>query len=158
MNSWDKRFIELSKHIAGWSKDRSTGVSAIIVSRDNRVLSIGYNGFPSGADDNIEERHQRPLKYLYTEHAERNAIYNAARIGVDISESKMYLMWFPCVDCARAIIQSGIEELICYKPDFEDTRWGEQFRVALDLLYECKVIVRFVEKSAAESVLKTEVL
>ncbi len=143
--NWDKRFIELAKHISEWSKDTSTGTGAVIATSDYRIVSIGYNGFPSGANDSIEERYERPQKYKYTEHAERNAIYNAARLGVSTVGCKMYLMWFPCVDCARAIIQSGIIELVCKEPNFEDERWGGDFKISVELLNECKVKLSYVE-------------
>lgn len=134
MTDWDERFINLSKYIASWSKDRSTQVGAIIVGKNREVLSTGYNGFPRGVDDTIEERHERPLKYKWTEHAERNAIYNAARNGIQLEGSTIYLEWFPCCDCARAISQSGIAKLVCGKPDFEHERWGEDFKISNTIL------------------------
>lgn len=147
MTNWDKRFIDLTKHVASWSKDKSIGTCAVIVDDDNRIVSIGYNGFPSGCNDDIQERYERPLKYLYTEHAERNAIYNAARLGISVKGCKMYLMWFPCSDCARAIIQSGIKTLVCYKPNLEDSRWGEHFKVALEMFNECGVEIIYYEEN-----------
>lgn len=143
--NWDKRFLELSEHIATWSKDRSRGVAAIIVDNQNRILSIGYNGFPAGLNDNIDSRHERPIKYMYTEHAERNSIYNAAKNGISIDGAKIYVKWFPCADCARAIIQSGISTLICLAPDFNDKIWGESFRVAYEMLNECKINIVYEE-------------
>ena len=140
---WNKRFIEFTEYISKWSKDKNTGVGAAIVDSDNRIVSVGYNGFPSGLNDKIDSRHERPAKYLYTEHAERNAIYNAARIGVKTKDCKMFLMWFPCPDCARAIIQCGITELICKKPDFTDKRWGDGFKVSLEMLEECKLKITY---------------
>ena len=138
---WKERFIELAKHVAGWSKDKSTGVGAIIVDDDKRVVSMGYNGFPAGCDDEVESRHERPAKYMYTEHAERNAIYSAARIGISLKECTMYLSMFPCSDCARGIIQSGIKTVVCPKPDLELPNWGEHFKVSLDLFKETDVTV-----------------
>lgn len=104
---WALRYINLAKHIKEWSEDRSTKVGAVIVNKRNRIISVGYNGFPTGVIDK-DTRHERPNKYDFTEHAERNAIYNAERSLVD---STLYLDTFPCpcVDCARAIIQSGIK-------------------------------------------------
>jgi len=120
MSKWDKRFLELAYNIANWSKDRSTKVGAIIV-RDRIILSTGYNGFPRNINDDIEERHHRPTKYDFSEHAERNAIYNAARIGNILEGSTLYCTFPPCVDCARAIIQSGIKVVITSKTD--KTNW-----------------------------------
>ena len=120
---WDERFMQLALHIAGWSKDRSTKVGAVIVGDDHILRAIGYNGFPRGVDDEAEDRHERPLKYRWTEHAERNAIYNAARIGVSLDDCTMYVAWFPCMDCARAIVQAGIARLVAIKPDVNHSSW-----------------------------------
>lgn len=145
MANWELRFKELAKHIASWSKDRSTKVGAIIVDDHKRILSVGYNGFPTGCDDNVEERYNRPLKYRWTEHAERNAIYNAARNGVMTDGSVMYLFWFPCTDCARAIIQSGIREIYCDKPNFQDERWGEDFKISDQMFKEAGIKMNYYE-------------
>lgn len=148
MKSFEKKFLNLSNHISEWSKDKSVGVCAIITSKDNRILSIGYNGFPSKCNDSIEKRHLKPVKYLWTEHAERNAIYNAARNGVNISKSTIYLNWFPCADCARAIIQSGITKIVCYPPDINHEKWGEHFIVAKKMFKECKVLIKYINKNS----------
>lgn len=142
MADWNKRMLDLAHYISGWSKD-STKVGAVITDFDHRVLSIGYNGFPAGADDNVLERHERPAKYLYTEHAERNAIYSAAKNGVKLQGATIYLEWFPCADCARAIIQSGIVCVVCKEPDLETPKWGEHFKVALELFKECGIHVHY---------------
>jgi dCMP deaminase len=145
MANWNKKFIELSKHIATWSKD-STKVGTVIINNDNRIVSVGYNGFPSGCNDDIPERHERPLKYSYSEHAERNAIYNASRIGVSTKDCIIYIStMFPCDDCARAIIQSGIRKLVCYKPDFNDVRWGEKFKISYEMLTEVGIEIIYYE-------------
>jgi dCMP deaminase len=143
--NWDERFIELAQLISTWSKDRSTGVGSVITTKDHRVISIGYNGFPSGANDKIEARHERPAKYQYTEHSERNAIYNAARSGVSTIGCTMYVMWQPCADCARGIIQSGIDRIVCTKPDDTDERWGPSFKIGQELLEECGVQITYID-------------
>jgi dCMP deaminase len=145
MTDWDSRFMRLAEHIGAWSKDRSTRVGCVIVGPNREIRSTGYNGFPRGVDDAPEERHTRPAKYKWTEHAERNAIYNAARIGVSIDGCTMYVPWFPCMDCARAVLQSGIKTLVAYRPDFDDPQWGEDFRLALRLFEEGGVVVRWSE-------------
>jgi dCMP deaminase len=71
------------------------------VGAHNEIRAIGDNGFPRGADDDLEARHARPAKHKWTEHAERNAIFAAARAGIPIDGCTMYLPWFPCMDCAR---------------------------------------------------------
>lgn len=140
---WDARFLELATNIASWSKDRSTGTGAIIVDGEKDIVSIGYNGFPRRCNDDVDSRHERPAKYMYTEHAERNSIYNCARKGISTNGCTMYLMWFPCAACARAIIQSGISRLVCYRPDMDNTKWGEDFIVAQELLEESSVEVTY---------------
>lgn len=145
--------MELAGFVAGWSKDRSRQVGCVIVAPDNSLRSIGFNGFPRGLNDDHDERHERPAKYFWTEHAERNAIYAAARNGVALAGCTMYLPWFPCVDCARAIVQAGIVELVSLEPDFADTQWGEGFRISVDLLEEAGLAVRFI--SAVQDTTRT---
>lgn len=145
LTKWDNKFISLASFVKGWSKDKSTQTSAVIIDPENNsILSIGYNGFPRGVDDKPVERYERPLKYKYTEHAERNAIYNAARNGIRLKDTVMYLEWYPCCDCARAIIQSGISEVFCGKPNFNDERWGEDFKITKVLFEESGVIVNYI--------------
>ena len=139
MENWDKKFMKLSKHISDWSKDKNKKVGAVIVDSDNIVLSMGYNGIPRGCDDTNECRYERPTKYLFTEHAERNAIYHAARHGVSLKGCKMYVTLFPCADCARAMIQSGITKLIAPEPNLEHDVWGEHFKAAIQMMEEAKI-------------------
>ncbi len=145
MTDWDKRFMDLALHVASWSKDQSTKVGCVVVSPSREILALGYNGFPRGLDDERSERHQRPAKYMWTEHAERNAIFSAARVGVSLLRSTMYLPWFPCPDCARAIVQAGIGTLVAVTPDHADPRWGEGFPASEGILGECGVAVRWYE-------------
>lgn len=142
--SWKTKFLQLADTVAGWSKDRSTKVGAVIVDDDNRVLSIGYNGFPVGVNDEANSRHERPAKYLYTEHGERNAIYSAARNGIPLKGATIVLRWYPCADCARAIIQSGIKNMICDEPDFKDERWGEMFKASYTMFTEADINVDYI--------------
>jgi dCMP deaminase len=139
MENWDRKFIKLSKHISDWSKDKNKKVGAVIVDIDNIVLSMGYNGIPRGCDDTDECRYERPTKYLFTEHAERNAIYHAARHGVSLKGCKMYVTLFPCADCARAMIQSGITKLIAPEPNLNHEVWGEHFKAAIQMMEEAKI-------------------
>jgi len=137
-NNWNEFFVELSEFISSKSKDRSTKVGAVIVGQNNEVLSVGYNGFPRKVPDDIEEYHQRPTKYLITEHAERNAIYNAARHGIRLEGTKIYLHFnpIPCARCTRAIIQSGITEVIGIDKEFSGvgSQWEEDLKRAKEML------------------------
>jgi dCMP deaminase len=135
--------MQLARHVGQWSKDRSRKVGCVIVDSDNQVRALGYNGFPRNIDEHAEERHERPSKYLWTEHAERNTIYSAARLGVPLKGCRMYVPWFPCMDCARAIVQVGVTELIAFQPDFNDPRWGSDFRSAIELFQEAGVSLRW---------------
>jgi dCMP deaminase len=144
--AWDQRFVELARHIAAWSKDKSRKVGCVIVGSSREIRAIGYNGLPRGADDLQFARLDRPAKYLWTEHAERNAIFQAARSGIALQGCTMYVSWFPCMDCARAIVQSGIVRLVGVHPIEHDSKWEEQFMAARQLLSEAGVKVKLLEK------------
>lgn len=138
----DRHFMALAVEAAAQSRDRSRKVGCVIVGQDDRPMSIACNNFPEGVDDKVEARLERPEKYLWVEHAERNAIYKAARGGVALDGCRIYVPWYPCMDCARALIQSGIVEMICFPPDFTDPQWGEQFKRVARLLQEGGVSIR----------------
>lgn len=147
-SKWDKRFMQLALNVAEWSKDRSRQVGCVIIGPHREVLSTGYNGFPRGVNDEVEERHQRPAKYMWTEHAECNAIFNAARHGVALDGTTIYLPWYPCVKCARGIAQVGIKFVVAVEPNWDDETYGAEFKVTRELLAEAGVHVRFVEDMA----------
>lgn len=140
--------MDLARLVATRSKDRSRQVGAVIVGLGKEIIATGYNGFPRGINDTVEERHQRPAKYRWTEHAERNAIYNAARSGVSTFGAIIYLPWYPCMDCARAIVQSGISEVIAVEPDWNDPTFAADFKDVAVLFEEAMVAVRFVAGAA----------
>ncbi len=141
--AWDEFFIGMCVYISQKSKDRSTKLGAVIVDQDNDILSMGWNGFPRGVDDGIEEWHGRPEKYMVTEHAERNAVFNAARVGTSLKGARMYLPFepTPCTDCTRAVIQAGITEIV--GTDFKFTgkgkQWDENLAFSNKLLREAGV-------------------
>jgi dCMP deaminase len=119
LETWDALFVELARTYARKSKDESTRVGAVIVGPDHDQRAGGFNGLPRGVvDDPVRfpwsaSRHRRPEKYSWYEHAERNAIYNAARAGVATGGCTMYVAGGPpCADCARAVIQAGIVEVV----------------------------------------------
>lgn len=144
MADWNKRFIALADHVATWSKDESTKVGAVIVGPDREVRSMGYNGQVRGADDTDPVRTQRPTKYRHFEHAERNAIFNAARAGICTTGCSIYCTLHPCMDCARAIVQSGIHSVVTRKPDLTLPTWGEQFVEVQALMHETNVRLYYV--------------
>ena len=114
MVKWDQYFMSLVYLVSTLSKDKSSHIGAVIVGHDNTVRSTGFNSFPRGINDNLPERQKRPEKYHWFAHGERNAIYNAARIGGTLEGCKLYTQGVPCSDCAIAIIQSGITEVITH--------------------------------------------
>lgn len=121
--SWDEYFMGIA-HLSGMrSKDPNTQVGACIVSEDNKILSMGYNGFPRGcSDDEFPwNRDGDPLenKYFYIVHSELNAILNYR--GPSLEGSKLYVSLFPCNECAKAIIQAGIKEIVYDSDKYKDT-------------------------------------
>lgn len=121
--SWDEYFMGVAMLAAMRSKDPNTQVGACIVSPDNKILSMGYNGFPIGCSDDEYpwSREGEPLenKYFYTTHSELNAILNYR--GGSLEGCKMYVTLFPCNECAKAIIQSGIKCLVYQCDKYADT-------------------------------------
>jgi len=146
MSKWDRRFIELAILVATWSKDTSTRIGAVIVGPGKDVRSLGYNGFARGVDDTVKERYNRPLKYLWTIHSENNALLNALRNHVSVADCTIYLNGFPCASCACAIVQAGITKLVGFKPNFNDPRWGEEYRETLQMFSEAGVAVKTLNR------------
>ena len=145
---WDSRWMALAQLVATWSKDRGRKVGAVIVGPDNEVRSTGFNGIPRGVNDNVEERHDAETgeKYLWVSHAERNAIYNAALLGVSTKNCTIYVPWYPCIECAKAIVQAGIAKIVCFEPDLADSNWGRDFEKSLIILGEGDVVTKLVEQ------------
>lgn len=111
---WLEQCASLAKT---FSKDKSSQIGAIVVNYWERIRVTGYNGFVTGADDADDDLHTRPQKYLWTVHAEANAIANAAADGVAIRGCKLYTSMSVCSRCAPLIVQAGIGEVISYAPD-----------------------------------------
>lgn len=136
--SWDQHFLDMAALAATRSKDRNTRVGAVIVDLNRNVRATGYNGFPRLVNDYLDERHERPIKYRYTEHAERNAIYSAARAGVSTDGCTMYCTHAPCSDCARAVIQAGVLRIV-YPSTGVIPTFTEDTELALAMLREAYV-------------------
>jgi dCMP deaminase len=144
--NWTEYFLNIAEQVKLKSKDESTQIGAVIVGIDNEVLSTGYNSFPRGMDDSKQERQERPEKYFWFEHAERNAIYNAARVGTALKNSTIYLTsGVPCMDCARGIVNSGIKVVWCKRvcTTKNKDKWEESQLKSIQLLNECGVQVMF---------------
>jgi dCMP deaminase len=139
---WDKRFLALATHIAGWSKDPSTQVGCVVVGPDREIRSTGFNGFPRGIEDSIARLENRELKYPLICHAEENAIMHAARIGISLKGCTAYVTWPPCSRCARSLIQAGVDEVVYPSESEIPERWGDDFEIATSMMNEAGLAVR----------------
>ena len=121
--SWDEYFMGVAMLSAMRSKDPNTQVGACIVSQDNKILSMGYNGFPIGCSDEefpwAREGEDIDNKYFYTTHSELNAILNYR--GGSLEGAKLYVTLFPCNECSKAIIQAGIRTVVYDNDKYADT-------------------------------------
>lgn len=144
--SWDEYFMSIAKLSGMRSKDPNTQVGACIVSNDNRILSIGYNGAPNGFNDEkfpwSREGENLNTKYPYVCHAELNAILNYRGSKQDLENAKIYVDLFPCNECAKIIIQSGIKEVIYLSDKYANSENNIASRRLLD---ECGVIYKKME-------------
>jgi dCMP deaminase len=135
---WDCRFLELAAHIAQWSKDPSTKVGAVIVRPDLTIASVGFNGFPKGANDSPELYAERNAKYSRIVHAEMNAIMFARE---PLNGYTLYTSPFcSCDRCAVHVIQAGIKRCVApmLPPELEE-RWGESTRMTAAVFAEAGV-------------------
>ena len=142
--SWDEYFMGVASLSSLRSKDPSTQVGACVASSQNKVLTMGYNGMPIGcSDDDLpwgkESSDELEQKYLYVCHAEFNAILNA-RVSLD--GSRIYVTLFPCNECAKAIVQAGIKEIIYMDDKYKDT---DSIKVSKNILDTCSVKYRKYE-------------
>ncbi len=121
--SWDEYFMGISLLSAKRSKDPNTQVGACIVNEDNKIVGVGYNGFPRGCSDEIlpwkREGEFDETKYPYVVHAEANAILNST---TNLKNCKIYVLLFPCNECTKLIIQSGIGEIIYISDKYSQTK------------------------------------
>lgn len=138
MTDWGLRMYELAQHVATWSKDPSTKVGAVIFNYDHQVLGIGYNGFPRYVEDMPARYETKPIKYKLIVHAEANAILNA--IG-NVRGHCLVTTKYPCSECTKLIIQSGISRIITPKPT-EGSLWAEDAVFSRVMLKEASVFVQ----------------
>ena len=132
---WDFRFLDMSELISGWSKDPSTKVGSVIVDENNRIISVGYNGFPKNVSD--DKRRDDREKYKIIVHAEVNAILFAKN---PLDSTILYTYPFmPCSRCAGLVIQSGIKRVVSYKNT--NPRWEKDFNISRQMFQEAGVEV-----------------
>ena len=142
MTDWEQRYLDLAKHISTWSKDPSRQIGAVVVGDSGQILSIGYNGFPRGINDD-ERLHDRETKYSLVVHAEMNVIYNATFNGVSLDGASLYVYGLPvCSECAKGIIQKGIKEVVTTHPDLDRTH--NNLDVSLQMFSEAGVKIKFI--------------
>jgi dCMP deaminase len=150
--NWDRYFLDMVRAISTRSKDPDTQLGCVIVGPDREIRSTGYNSFVRGLNDQVPERQLRPEKYWWIEHAERNAIYNAARTGTSLLGCSLYLPCLPCVDCARAIVSVGIKEVVNSAQQVSawssKQQWRPHFDRIVPMFAECGIIMRSVDYDA----------
>jgi dCMP deaminase len=141
---WDLRFMSIAKEIATWSKDPSSQIGAVIV-KDRRILGTGYNGFPSGIEDTEERLNTRPLKYPLIIHAELNSLLNCLRHGISVMDATIYIYGLPvCPDCAKSVIQSGINRVVVSFPTSKETdsKWFETWKlISIPMFNEANIMI-----------------
>ncbi len=146
--NWDEYFLNIAESGKLKSKDQRTQIGAVIVGKNNEIVSTGYNSFPRGINDYVEERQVRPEKYFWMVHGELNAILNAARIGVSTNNCRIYLTCgIPCSGCGRAIINAGITKVYCKIEDTTKNRvkWDEESLKTKQMFEEAGIEVFFYE-------------
>lgn len=149
---WDTRFIELSRHVAQWSKDPSSKCGAVIVDENHRVVSIGFNGFARHTDDSPEAYADREYKYENVIHCEENAIIQATE---PLHGYSMYLTGAGCSRCTARVIQAGIERVIipCKEEDAFAYRddWDMSFEMAQRQLKGAGVMLTVMEPTGFDA-------
>ncbi len=146
--SWDEYFMGVALLSARRSKDPHTQVGACIVNAKNKIVGTGYNGLPAGCDDNDfpwgKQGDFLNTKYPYVCHAELNAILN--NIGMDLAGCRIYTALFPCNECSKAIIQSGITEVVFLSNKYETTDSAQASRKMLETAgIHCRKVVLSIE-------------
>ena len=145
MFKWDRRFMDMATLVSMWSKDPSTKCGAVIVDPMNRIVSVGYNGFPKGCDDSPKKYKNRDTKLLRIQHAERNAILFAQR---DLTGCTIYVHPLPpCAQCTGMIIQAGITRVVTRIPTSEQNKgWGQDLAEACQMLKEAGIEIKKYEQ------------
>lgn len=147
--TWDELFMGKVYEIAKKSKDPRTKIGAVLIQNGHAPLE-GFNGIPKGVLD-LPERMERPEKYHWMEHAERNVINMAAKFGISANGGILYTQGMPCVDCARGVVNSGIKEVVLHQ-QWEDIStklitgrpWAEHYWRSKVMFEECGVKVRYL--------------
>lgn len=143
------KFFSLAETIESYSADKSTKVGAVALDKRLNVLCVGYNGFPRGVKD-TPDKHERPLKYSVTSHAEENVVAQAAFMGVSLRGATLILTTlFPCSTCARLIIQSGIKRVISGKSK-DDHKWNQEEQISRRMFLEAGLKVLYYDRKTGK--------
>ena len=143
---WHQRFLRLAREVASWSKDPSTKVGCVLT-KDKKVLSLGYNGFPKNISDDLNRLINREEKYEITVHAEVNAVTTAALHGVSTEGASAYVTFSPCSRCASVLINAGVAAVYVLGGSEIPSRWLENFILASKLLAEAGVDYKVIDAS-----------
>ena len=144
LDKWDQRFMDLANFVAAWSKDPSTQVGAVIANpHTKRVVSMGYNGFPSGVGDHDHRLENREIKYEMIVHAETNALLFA---GPAAENCTLYVTPLPpCARCGVVIIQAGIQRVVAANPNKSTEHWNTQSEISEQMFSEAGVELEYVK-------------
>jgi len=150
--TWEDVYFEMITALRQKSKDPSSKFAALIAKRDHTIVSMGFNGFPRGIADTEERLNNRDLKYKFVVHAEQNAILNSAKVGVPLDDCVLFVDAWPCSNCAKSIIQTGISRVVLNgdSSTFNDEgfldRWKEEIALAKGMFNEAGVEVNIYRK------------
>lgn len=147
LDRWERRFLNLARHIASWSKDPSTQAGAVLAAWNHRIISVGFNGFPAGIEDDPELYKQRERKYQTVLHAEENALYFAEG---RTPGAHLFVWPFPsCAPCAAKIVQFGISKVVAPVPSAElQSRWEDSLALTEQLFN--KVGIEYIQVTEEE--------
>ena len=137
-DKWVNRYLNIAKDIASWSKDPSTQVGAVIVSRSSgQILTQGYNGFPRGIHDSPEKLENREEKLKWVVHAEMNCIYNASLAGISLKGSVLFVHGLPiCPECAKGVVQTGIDSVYMRVNAKKADEWLKKFAEVSSIMFD----------------------
>ena len=140
LTEWGNRYLSLAKEISTWSKDPSRKIGAVAVGEKGQILAQGYNGFPRGILDSADRYNDRATKYKFVVHAEMNVIYNATFNGVSLDGARLFVYGLPvCSECAKGIIQVGIQSVTIYTDDAVPDIWTQSYETTHNLFDEAGV-------------------